>query len=683
MNATQRDDRRAIDLPLDAALAIVGPARSGKTAALLERSRRAAPATALILPDFVELAREVHEMLGVAAPAPIDPVEGEALLFEAADPLYQLAWDEFEEARIDPEVGGVRMRSRFLASAFRLICKLRSALVTPSEFLQTALAGATAFYARPPNFADSGLIALTKDEYRSSLDVNAEELKRQYRHEVDLAKILARIYESYLAAIAERGVGTRHDVVAAAGAASENDPAGAQRVRARYRTAFVDDAQHLTQAEIGLLRAIFGQDLAGVTLAGDPSACLSPFGTARGAAAFAGIAQRVELPAPSSASGRRIATLRAATPAEEARAIAAHVADLVAAGTPPGEIAVLLRSVATVAGIEDALLDRNVPVRVAGDYNMFSDRRVLDALAPLWNVHDPFRHDWMLRTLAGPTVGLSDASVATLCAAVDDAQDALFALADEEQNPARPSRWDSRRDLRLGWNVLRGAQDGSLSPDARARVEAFRKRREGWVEAYRTLPLEDFVRRVWADGLAAAGPAGSARALAQQLALRRLSAWFDVYAGRQPGADLGAMLEEAERRAASAYERVEPVADDRFVSILSIEAARGRTFAHAVLSGAQAGAFPRYYVPEAFLFSPTLGIVPKDNVGEARTSRTAKFTYYVYKTKARDSYNAHERRAFDYALTRGRESLLVTASGRPTRGIGTPELLEELKRALG
>ena len=64
--------------------------------------------------------------------------------------------------------------------------------------------------------------------------------------------------------------------------------------------------------------------------------------------------------------------------------------------------------------------------------------------------------------------------------------------------------------------------------------------------------------------------------------------------------------------------------------------ARGRTFAHAVLSGAQAGAFPRYYVPEAFLFSPTLGIVPKDNVGEARTSRTAKFTYYVYKTKARD-----------------------------------------------
>jgi superfamily I DNA/RNA helicase len=683
MNATQPHDRRAIDAPLEAALAIVGPARSGKTATLLERARRAEPATALILPDFAQLAVEVHEILGIAAPAPIDPVEAEALLFDAADPLYQLAWDDFEEARIDPEVGGVRMRSRFLASAFRLICKLRSALVAPEDFLKTALSGATAFYAKPPNLADSALIAQTKDDYRSSLDVTTGELKRQYRHEVDLAKILARIYESYLEAIAERGVGTRHDVVASAIAAIENDPSAARRLRARYRTAFVDDAQHLTPAEILLLRAIFGEDLAGVTLAGDPSACLSPFGTARGAAAFEGIALRAQLPAPAALSERRIATLRAATPVEEAKAIAAHVAELIARDVPPGEIAVLFRSVATVANVEDALLDRNVPVQVAGDYNIFAARRVLDALAPLWNVHDPFRHDWMLRTLSGPTVGLSDASVAALCAAADDAQDALFALADDEQNPARPSRWDSRRDLRLGWNVLHGAQDGSLTPEARARVEAFRERRERWVRAYRTSPFDAFVRFVWSDGLADAGPPGSARAFSQQLALRRLAGWFAAFAARHPGADLGAMLEEAERRAQSAYERVDAVTDERFVSILSIDAARGRTFAHVVVAGAQAGAFPRYYVPEAFLFSPTLGIVPKDNVGEARSSRTAKFTYYVYKTKTRENYNAHERRAFDYALTRGRESVLVTASGRPTRGIGTPELLEELKRALG
>ena len=46
----------------------------------------------------------------------------------------------------------------------------------------------------------------------------------------------------------------------------------------------------------------------------------------------------------------------------EANAIASNARTLVDAGTSPKEIAVLLRSVATVAGIEDALLDRNVPV---------------------------------------------------------------------------------------------------------------------------------------------------------------------------------------------------------------------------------------------------------------------------------------------------------------------------------
>ncbi|MGR4066189.1 MAG: 3'-5' exonuclease [Vulcanimicrobiaceae bacterium] len=681
MRAPESGDR-TLHVPLETPLVIAGPARSGKTTALFERARRADPATALISPDFAGLAREVHEVLGIAAPRAIDAIEAEALLYEAAEPLYQLEWDEFEEAQIDPEVGGVRMRRRFLSSAFRLICKLRAALVTPEEFLKTSLAGATAFYAKPPNLADAALIAYTKDGYRDSLDVDAEELVRQYRHEVDLAKIVARIYESYLAAIRERGVGTRHDVVADAIAAIERDPSGAERLRSRYRTAFIDDAQHLTAAELRLLRIIFGEDLRGVTLAGDPSSCLSAFATARGAAVFEGIAERVELSKPAGFPAARVETLRADTPAQEAKAIAAHVADSVAAGTPPGEIAVLFRSVRTVADVEAALLDRNVAVQIAGDYNIFADRRVLDAVAPLWNVYDPFRHDWLLRTLSGPTVGLSDASLATLCEPVEDAQDALFALADDAQNPARPSRWDSRRDLRLGWNVLRASRDAALSDEARARVETFRKRRESWVEAYRTKPFEAFVYLVWSQGVAAAGPHGSARARSQQLALRRLAQWFEAYRSAHPGAGLGASLEEVERRTESDYERVEPVADPNFVSILSIDAARGRSFAHAIVAGVQAGAFPRYYVPDAFLFSPTLGVIPKDNVGDARSSRTAKFTYYMYRSKTRESYNAHERRAFDYAMTRGRETVLVTASGRATRGIGTPELLEELTRAL-
>ena len=116
-----------------------------------------------------------------------------------------------------------------------------------------------------------------------------------------------------------------------------------------------------------------------------------------------------------------------------------------------------------------------------------------------------------------------------------------------------------------------------------------------------------------------------------------------------------------------------------FVQILSVEAARGREFDHVVVANVRPGAFPRWYSPDAFLFSPRLGMIPKENVGDARASRTAKFSYYMFRSKAPQHYYDRERRAFVYALRRARKSVLVTASGEPTRGTTAPEFLEELR----
>ncbi len=139
------------------------------------------------------------------------------------------------------------------------------------------------------------------------------------------------------------------------------------------------------------------------------------------------------------------------------------------------------------------------------------------------------------------------------------------------------------------------------------------------------------------------------------------------------------MLADAERRATSDLEACSPLEGDGFVHLLDVESARGRAFDHVIVANARAGAFPRWYAPDAFLFSPKLGIVPKDNVGDAKASRTAKFTYYVHRVKARERYNAQERRAFNDALHRAKESLFVTAWGRATRGMSAPEFLEELR----
>jgi len=114
---------------------------------------------------------------------------------------------------------------------------------------------------------------------------------------------------------------------------------------------------------------------------------------------------------------------------------------------------------------------------------------------------------------------------------------------------------------------------------------------------------------------------------------------------------------------------------------LSIDASTGLEFDHVIVPNIRAGAFPRYYVPDAFLYSPSQGMIAKENVGEARAARTAKFTYYMFRSKTRERYKREERRAFVYALRRAKRSELVTAHEKATRGVAAPEFLAELQAA--
>jgi superfamily I DNA/RNA helicase len=185
---------------------------------------------------------------------------------------------------------------------------------------------------------------------------------------------------------------------------------------------------------------------------------------------------------------------------------------------------------------------------------------------------------------------------------------------------------------------------------------------------------------VWREGLAREGAPGTARALAQQTVLRRLLGRLSAFVARNPRANIGDVLEYAEQRIESDLETCyDAECADAFVQLLSVEAARGREFDHVVIANVHPGAFPLWYVPDSFLFSQRLGMIPKENAGDARSSRTAKFSYYVFRAKALQGYNDRERRAFVYALSRACRNALVTASGTPTRGITAPEFLEELR----
>lgn len=730
---------RALALPAEhGLLAFTGPPTSGKTEALVRRFAtlvaadpalaEAAIITAARADGARALAARIADATGIAVRGAtldalafellrahsldtglaldleaIDPLDAEEIFERAAAPLFSAEWSDWLGADVDPEIAGLRTPARFAGAALRLIRKLRDSGIDDDAFLAVALRGATTFYANPPNLTSPGLLSATKDEHRASLAVGASELDRQRKRELDLAKILARLYRAYVDELVRRGCLTASDALAEATRLLENHPAIARALRRRLRVAFVDDVHDLSAAALRFLRALFGDALDGVAVAGQPDAATQTFAGARPERVLGRAVTTVPLaprtlhpqilavmravidadPARHVPPGDAVRVLRAADRAAEVRDVADLVAALVRAGTPPARIAVVHRTLRTLADYEEALTARDVPVALAGDPALFERAGVRDALALLWTAVDPFHHVWTLRALQTPMLRLSDASIAILCGEPANPQPALFALPENDASTDR--RWDRKRDLRLGSNVLHGERDAELSAVARERLIAFRARRKRWCEWLRASDVATAARAIVEDGglLLPRSAETAARTRLRAALIERLVALIGTYAARHPFDDLAAALAYCERLAAAEHDGPELV-DERTdaVVVASVERVLARRFDHVFVVGASAGSFPPYYVPDAFLFSTTYGMIPKDSAGDTVAARTAKFTWYEHHAKPRAAYVREQRRLFANALGRADMSVTVCASGRPTRGVAAPELASEIAALL-
>jgi superfamily I DNA/RNA helicase len=729
---------RALALPAEhGLLAFTGPPTSGKTEALVRRfAALVAAEPALAEAAIVTAARDdgaralaarIANTTGIAVRgAPLDALAFELLrahplhtglaldlevvdsldaeeIFErAAAPLFSAEWSDWLGTDVDPEIAGLRTPARFADAALRLIRKLRDSGIDDTEFLAVAQRGATTFYANPPNLASPVLLSATKDEHRASLAVGASELDRQRKRELDLAKILARLYRAYVDELVRRGCLTASDALTEATRLLENNPAIVRALRRRLRVAFIDDAQDLSAAALRFVRALFGDALDGVAVAGDLDAATQTFTGARPERIFGRAATTVVLgartlhpqiaavmrgvidadPARPVPQGDAVHVLRAADRAAEVNEVADRVVHLLRGGTPPARIAVVHRALRTLADYDDALTARDVPVALAGDPALFERAGVRDALALLWTAIDPFHHVWTLRTLQTPMLRLSDASIAILCGEPASPQPALFTMPEGEADGDR--RWDRKRDLRLGTNVLTGERDADLSDVARERLTGFRTRRARWCAWLRATDVETAARAIVTDGgllLPRTGETAACGRLRATL-IERLMALIGAYAARHPFDDLAAALAYCERLAAA--ERGPELVDERddAVVVASVERILERRFDHVFVVDARAGSFPPYYVPDAFLFSTTYGMIPKESAGDAVAARTAKFTWYEHHAKPRAAYVREQRRLFAAALGRADVSVTVAASGRPTRGVAAPELASEIAALL-
>lgn len=750
MDVSDASARRAIDAPADAPLiALTGPAASGKTDTLARRYVALLVADPTIAVDATIVtaaseagARALRERIASLLPAKravelsagrttgipleqfafdvlaeaatfsglaydidrIDAFDAEDIFARATAPLFSAEWSDYLGPDIDPEIPGLRAPDRFADAVFRLIAKLRDAQIGPDEFLAMCQRGATTFYANPPNLSAPSLLYATKDEHRPALAVDADERERQRRRELDLAKIVGKLYRSYLEELTAQGCLTAVDAIAEATRVIVEHPAFARTLRGRMRIAVVDDVHDLHTGAFRFLQAIFGKALPGVTVAGDPDAATETFAGARPERVFGAATTTVALngsgrvppqivavvrrlldgaeagPIP---SGNAVRVHRATDRAREIAFVADAIAHAIASGTPPGQIALVHRSARTLGPYEDALVERNVSVALSGDAGLFARHDTLDALAVLWCTVDPFRHASLLRVLQLPFVDLNDATLATLCGEPASAQALLFDVAPlEETDGAR--RWDRRRDLRLGTNVVRGDRDIDLEPDARARIIEFRARRARWQAWFATADPATAARAIVADaGLFAARPGETtARTRRRAAVIDRLLALIGTYTSRRTFDDLADALAYCERIAAGDRGPAFEDASGDAVVVASIDRIKGRRFARVFVVDVRAGSFPPYYVPDAFLFSPTYGMIPKDSVGDAVTARTAKFTWYQHHAKLRETYSREDRRALTVALARADEIVTVSASGKPTRGVAAPELLVELTALL-
>uniref|UniRef100_E6Q1Y6 UvrD-like helicase C-terminal domain-containing protein n=1 Tax=mine drainage metagenome TaxID=410659 RepID=E6Q1Y6_9ZZZZ len=641
---------------------------NGSTAVLRSRAL-ARGANDMTIYEIGDLAAEIAAFSEPALRF-IDEPSAYGVFERAAAELFAGTWPP-QESSIETDVAELRSPERFLEHAWTLVQRLRRAEISPRDVVERAAQGATAFYAHPPNLSSPTLLSYLNDAARSSLDVDAEELLRQHRREIDLAKILTEIYARFESSLASDLLADRCAALSRATLWLRANADATSRGGFAFDAIFVDDAEHCDERMHDFLAALARGWTEPLTLACNEAGAHRPLQGARIERLAGGKDERL---ADLVAVEVRPTVERCSNRNTEAQRTARWIEERIDSGTAPEECSILLRDLDDAVRFEEALHERGIATARSGQGNLFRLRDVLDAFALLCWVADPFAHDALLRILEGRRMALSDATIATLCGKAASAQDSLFGAGERAKND------DRSKALRLGDNVLSGVVDPLLGDPARERVtwlRAFHLRGQKLIE---TMPLLDAVAALWYEGLAPWGEPTDARERTRRVALEALQARIAECDAGEGLVALRALCDHLREVAKRERSEIPYLRREGFVTIAEIDAVIGLSFEAVAIPSLQAGAFPAYYVPPAFLFTPTYGLAARENAGGLKSTRTAKHAYVNYRYKLRERHIEQERRLFAFARSRARTALLLTASGRPSRGINTPEFLEEYRR---
>jgi len=350
----------------------------------------------------------------------------------------------------------------------------------------------------------------------------------------------------------------------------------------------------------------------------------------------------------------------------EARLLAQRLRELVDAGEPPGEIAVLVRASASMPVIERALADVGLPTLATAGRGFWTRQEVLDLMGYLAVLANPLDEVALLTALGSPLCGVSADTLALLVGA-------------------------ARADRRDVWDVLRDGVPGEVDAGDRERLARFAAFADGERAALPRRRLDELLERaIAASGydVAVLELAGGARRLANVDKLLRMARGFEAAEGRDLRAfvDHAAALEQAQKREPEAAVE-DPDLDA--VRLMTIHAAKGLEF--GVVAVADLGRRPNTSGPLLQTDGERVGLrlTLLDGV-----RGTAALDYDALNAERLEREAAEEERILYVALTRAKRRLLLSGGAprfappgaAPLNWLGpalVPDLEQRFAAALG
>lgn len=353
-----------------------------------------------------------------------------------------------------------------------------------------------------------------------------------------------------------------------------------------------------------------------------------------------------------------------------------------------GHFAVLLRGVKSAREYEDALRARQIPYRTIGGTGFYDRREVLDLLAYLKAIANPYDGLALVRILQNLPFGLSDRSLRLLAnVALHGATDAGVET-DAHENKVVPG-------FRLKpYDAIRKALDdpgfaASVGLDSPAlerldRLWAFLARgisRRGAVPVTRL--LQDVLNETgYGKLLLADESSGPLEALRRRKNVERLMRLARRHEERHIYGSLDELVRYMDRALDEEIQEEEEAieADDRVVNVMTVHQAKGLEWPVVFVAGLTDRSWPMRGFPDEVPFFDDGGIVLRTEViGE---EEGGKLRYAETQLHARLAANAagsreeEERRLLFVAMTRAKNLLHLSGYGKGTR------YLDELTAAL-